>query len=196
MSSVADASRRANNAGMTARVRSVHRSPNHTIAKPASEAIRLVPGLGVEGDAHFGATVMHRYDRSRDPQRPNLRQVHLIQSELLDELAGKGFSVAPGQMGENVSTAGIDVLSLSRGTRLRLGAEALIEVTGTRNPCRLIDEASQPGVMAATLEKRADGTILRKTGVMAVILEGGEVRAGDAITVDWLPAEHVPLEPV
>ncbi len=181
---------------MTARILSVHRSQRHTIAKPACEVIRLVPGAGVEGDAHFGATVMHRYDRQRDPERPNLRQVHLIQSELLEELSEKGFEVGAGQMGENISTAGIDVLALSRGTRLRLGAEALIEVTGTRNPCRLIDQATEAGVMAATLEKRADGTILRKTGVMAVILEGGVVRAGDAIAVEWTPAKYVPLEPV
>ncbi len=181
---------------MSAHILSVHRSAQHTISKPACDAIRLVPGLGVEGDAHFGATVMHRYDRSRDPQRPNLRQVHLIQSELLEELAGQGFAVSAGQIGENISTAGVDVLALSQGTRLRLGADALIEVTGLRNPCRLIDQATDPGVMAATLEKRADGTVLRKTGVMAVILTGGEVRAGDGIVVEWVPDKYVPLEPV
>lgn len=181
---------------MNASIIAVARDGRHHIAKPVCDAIRLVAGLGVEGDAHSGPTVMHRYDRKRNPDAPNLRQVHLIPAELLDELAGKGFAVAPGQMGENISTRGLDLIGLSRGTVLRLGEQALIEVTGLRNPCSLIDKATQKGVMAATLEKREDGTLIRKSGIMAIILTGGEVRAGDSLTIHHTPALHVPLEPV
>lgn len=181
---------------MTALVAAVARDDRHRISKPLQDAIRLIAGYGVEGDAHAGVTVMHRYDRRKSPDAPNLRQVHLVHEELFAELAAKGFAVGPGAIGENVTTRGIDLLALSRGTRLRLGADAVIEITGLRNPCALIDQATQRGVMAATLEKRSDGTILRKTGVMAIVLEGGEVRPGDGVAVAFTPDSHVALEPV
>lgn len=174
----------------------VSRSGQHTISKPLAEVIRLIDGLGVEGDAHAGPTVMHRYDRNKNPDAPNLRQVHLMQAELFAELADKGFAVSPGQIGENVTTRGIDLITLSRGTRLQLGAEAMVEITGLRNPCSLIDKVTERGVMAATLEKRNDGTLIRKSGVMAIVLAGGDVRAGDTITVLPPAGPHVPLEPV
>lgn len=174
----------------------VARSGQHTISKPLADAIRLIAGLGVEGDAHAGVTVMHGYDRKKNPDAPNLRQVHLMQAELFAELADKGFAVSPGQIGENVTTQGIDLIALSRGTRLQLGAEAVVEITGLRNPCSLIDKVTAPGVMAATLEKRGDGTLIRKSGVMAIVLTGGDVRAGDTITVLPPAGPHVPLEPV
>lgn len=173
----------------------VARSGGHTMSKPVLEVITLVAGLGVEGDAHAGATVKHRSRVARDPSQPNLRQVHLIHEELHDELRVAGFGVAPGVMGENVTTRGVDLLGLPRGTLLHLGAGAVVEVTGLRNPCAQLD-GLEAGLMAASLERDADGELVRKAGVMGIVLAGGEVRAGDAIRVE-LPAEpHERLEPV
>ena len=149
----------------------------------------------MEGDAHAGTTVQHLSRIRRDPTQPNLRQVHLIHSELHDELAGKGFEVAPGQMGENVTTRGIDLLGLPAGTRLRLGDAAVVEVTGLRNPCKQLD-GIKPGLMEATLEREEDGELVRKAGVMGVVVAGGEVRPGDDIAVELPPEPHHPLRPV
>lgn len=166
----------------------------HNFAKPLRGAITLVAGIGVAGDVHSGPTVQ-RSRLARTPGAPNLRQVHLIHAELLDELAKAGFAVGPGRLGENVTTRGLDLLALPRGARLRLGASASLEVTGLRNPCWQIDSNIAPGAMAAVLDRAADGSLVRKTGVMAVVLAGGEVRAGDPIEVS-LPAERHPLKPV
>ncbi|MDX2167930.1 MAG: MOSC domain-containing protein [Deltaproteobacteria bacterium] len=163
--------------------------------KPSADAIRLLAGMGVEGDAHCGATVKHRSRVAQDPHQPNLRQVHLIHAELHDALAAAGFAVAAGQMGENVTTRGLDLLALPAGTRLRLGDAALVELTGLRNPCVQLD-GIQAGLMAATLDRAADGGLIRKAGVMAIVLAGGVVRAGDAICVALPPAPHRPLAPV
>ena len=170
------------------------RSGRHGPLKGNEDAITLVAGLGVEGDAHAGKTVQHLSRVRRDPAQPNLRQVHLIHSELHDELRERGFEVEPGQMGENVTTRGVDLLALPAGTRLRLGAEAELEVTGLRTPCKQLD-GIQAGLMEATLERSPDGSLVRKAGVMAVVLSGGEVRPGDGIEVE-LPASARPLEPV
>lgn len=172
----------------------VARDGAHRFSKPPCKAIRLVAGLGIEGDAHCGVTVQHRSRVAKDPSQPNLRQVHLIHAELLDELAARGFTVPPGAMGENVLTRGVPLLALSAGTRLRLGAEALVEVTGLRNPCLQLDRYA-PGLMKAVLDQAADGSLVRKAGVMAVVLAGGEVRAGDAIEA-VAPAEFRALAPV
>ncbi len=129
----------------------VHAAPAHSFSKDSQDSIRLVEGLGVEGDAHLGRTVQHRSRVRRDPTQPNLRQVHLIHAELLDELAGLGFTVRPGDVGENITTRGVDLLALPRGTRLRLGASAVLEITGLRNPCRQLDTFT-PGLMRATLD--------------------------------------------
>jgi MOSC domain-containing protein YiiM len=169
-------------------------SPTHTFSKANAAVVRLQAGEGVAGDAHAGATVKHRSRVARDPTRPNLRQVHLIHSELFDELRGSGFSVSAGQMGENLTTRGIDLLGLPTGTRLRIGS-AVLEVTGLRNPCAQLDGLS-PGLMAAVLEKDAAGNVVRKAGVMAVVLQSGEVRPGDAIEVQLPPAPHAALAPV
>ena len=159
------------------------------------DTIRLIAGEGVEGDAHRGVTVQHRSRVRADPTQPNLRQVHLIQGELHDELVPLGFEVAPGVLGENVTTRGIDLLALPRGTVLRLGAEATVEVTGLRNPCSQI-ETFQAGLLKAVLDRAPDGAMIRKSGIMGIVLVGGDVRPGDAITVS-LPAEpHEPLERV
>ncbi len=170
-------------------------SARHSLVKPPRDRIRLVAGLGVEGDVHAGATVKHRSRVAKDPARPNLRQVHLIHAELHDELREAGFEVSPGQMGENVTTRGIDLLGLPRGTRLRLGETAVVEVTGLRNPCRQLD-GIQPGLMQATLVRDRDGKLIRKAGVMSIVVEGGEVRAGDPIVIERPVGPPRPLEPV
>jgi MOSC domain-containing protein YiiM len=165
------------------------------MSKPAAGAIRLLAGLGVEGDAHAGTTVKHRSRVAQDPHAPNLRQVHLLQSELFDEVARQGFTVKPGELGENVTTAGIDLLSLPRGTVLRLGATASVEITGLRNPCRQID-ALQEGLMEAVLERKPERGLVRKAGIMSVVITSGEIRAGDAITITLPPLPHEALKPV
>jgi MOSC domain-containing protein YiiM len=165
------------------------------MTKVGQREIRLIAGLGVAGDAHAGATVKHRSRVARDPSQPNLRQVHLIHHELHQELQARGFRVSPGQMGENVTTEGIDLLALPTGARLQLGDEAVVELTGLRNPCTQLD-GIQPGLMAAVLDRDPEGQLVRKAGVMATVVTGGVVRAGDPIRV-MLPAEpHVKLEPV
>lgn len=168
----------------------------HRFAKQKRERLQIVAGVGVAGDAHAGAKVQHRSRIARDATAPNLRQVHLIHAELFAEVAALGFVVSPGQIGENVTTQGIDLLGLSRGTRLRLGSAALIEITGLRNPCRQIDENIAPGAMAAMLDRTPDGDLIRKAGVMAVALESGSVRQGDAIAIVWRPRTFAALEPV
>jgi MOSC domain-containing protein YiiM len=173
----------------------VCRVGRHQLSKGPVEAVRLVAGLGVEGDAHAGRTVQHRSRVRRDPTQPNLRQVHLIHGELHDELRARGFAVAPGDMGENVTTRGVDLLALPVGTRLTLGHEAVVEVTGLRNPCTQLD-GFQQGLMGAVLDRDADGNLVRRSGVMGVVLEGGEVRPGDAVVVELPPAPHQPLAPV
>jgi MOSC domain-containing protein YiiM len=180
---------------MAGTVIAVARSATHTMSKPAASSIRLLAGLGVEGDAHQGERVKHRSRVARDPTQPNLRQVHLIHRELFDELRALGFALAPGQMGENVTTAGVDLLGLPAGTRLRLGEAAVVEVTGLRNPCAQLDRL-QPGLMKATLDRDAEGNLVRKAGIMAVVLAGGEVSPGDAIAVELPPQPHTPLAPV
>lgn len=170
-------------------------SPEHGVDKRNAPSIRLRAGLGVEGDAHAGVTVKHRSRRARHPDAPNLRQVHLIHAELHTELRQAGFAVEPGRMGENVTTCGVDLLGLPAGTRLRLGGEAVVEVTGLRNPCAQLDDI-QKGLMAATLARDADGGLVRKAGVMAVVVHGGEVCPGDPIQVELPPEPHRRLEPV
>lgn len=167
----------------------------HRFSKQPCNSITLLADLGVEGDAHAGVTVQHLSRVAKDPRQPNLRQVHLIHAELLGELAAKGFAVEPGQLGENVTTRGLDLLGLSAGTRLRLGAEAVIEITGLRNPCRQIDDLAK-GLMAATLDKADDGSLIRKAGVMATVVTGGVVEVGDGIVLESVPLVFEMLGPV
>lgn len=173
----------------------VSRSASHTMVKPNQESIHLRCGLGVEGDAHFGETVKHRSRVRRDPSQPNLRQVHLIHEELYDELREAGFTVVPGQMGENVTTRGVKLLGLPARTRLHLGKGAVVEVTGLRNPCVQLDRL-QPGLMAAALGRDEKGGLIRKTGVMSIVVVDGEVQPGDPIRVELPPEPHRPLVPV
>ncbi|MFF4650092.1 MOSC domain-containing protein [Streptomyces sp. NPDC001380] len=167
----------------------------HAFSKPSRDRIRLLAGLGVEGDAHLGTTVQHRSRVARDPSQPNLRQVHLLHAELHAELREAGFDVPPGGMGENVTTRGVDLLALPAGTRLRLGADAVVEVTGLRNPCPQID-GYRPGLLRAVLGRDERGRPVRRAGVMAVVLAGGEVRPGDPVAVELPPEPHRPLAPV
>ena len=183
-------------AGKPAVVVAVSRDPEHRMSKVNEPRIRLLEGLGVEGDAHLGRTVQHRSRVARDPTEPNLRQVHLIHEELHDELRGRGFAVvAPGVMGENVTTRGVDLLGLPTGTRLTLGGAAVVEITGLRNPCVQLD-GLQPGLMSAVLDRDEDGKLIRRSGVMGIVLTGGDVSPGDPIAVELPPPPHRPLEKV
>lgn len=180
---------------MTGIVTSVSRSSKHEFAKPIQVSIRLLAGLGVKGDAHLGTAVQHRSRVARDPSQPNLRQVHLIHAELHDELRAKGFAVAAGEMGENITTRGIKLLDLPTGATLHIGDSAIVEVTGLRNPCLQLDHF-QPGLMAAVLNKDEEGKLIRKAGIMGIVLVGGEVRPDDCIRVELPPPPHHPLLPV
>jgi MOSC domain-containing protein YiiM len=180
---------------VTGAVIAVSRSATHTMSKPNRSGIRLEAGLGVADDAHRGVTVKHRSRVARDPNQPNLRQVHLIHAELFAELEASGFVIEAGQMGENVTTRGVDLLALPTGARLRLGADAVVEVTGLRNPCVQLDGIAK-GLMAATLARDATGALVRKAGIMGVVIAGGDVRPGDAIEIELPPAPHRALGPV
>jgi len=163
--------------------------------KVSQSTVRVIAGLGVEHDAHAGTTVQHRSRVAKDPTQPNLRQVHLIHAELIDELREQGFAVSAGAMGENITTRGIDLLALPQGALLHVGANAVIEVTGLRNPCIQLDKF-QPGLMQATLGRDDEGRLIRKTGVMAVVRAGGAVRADDPIRVTVPDGPLKALKPV
>lgn len=177
------------------RVTAVSSSATHTFGKVSLPGIRLLAGLGVEGDAHLGVTVKHRSRVAQDPTQPNLRQVHLIQAELHDELRVAGFSVAAGELGENVTTRDVDLLGLPVGALLRLGEEAVVEVTGLRNPCVQI-EVFQTGLLKQVVGRDEAGELVRRAGVMGVVVAGGEVRPGDAIGVELPPPPHRRLDRV
>src|SRR3979490_2898063 len=167
----------------------------HHFSKTPGLCIRLLTGLGVDGDGHMGATVKHRSDVRKAPALPNLRQVHLIHAELFCELRGRGFVIRPGELGENITTSGIDLLSLPAATRLHLGSIAVVESTGLRDPCIQLDKFRQ-GLTAATLDRDADGNLIRKTGIMSIVVAEGDVRPGDAIRVEMPTEPHRPLQPV
>jgi len=180
---------------MEGTVEAVHMSATHTLMKPDQPSIRLLAGLGAEGDAHMGVTVKHRSRVARAPSQPNLRQVHLIHAELHDELRARGFAVRAGEMGENITTRGIDLLRLPVGARLHLGTGAVVVITGLRNPCTQLDRL-QPGLMAAVLDRDMQGNLVRKAGVMGVVVTDGEVRPADPIRVELPPEPHQTLAPV
>lgn len=171
-------------------VHAVARDKSHRFSKSPALSIRLLPGLGVEGDAHAGTTVKHRSRVARDPTAPNLRQVHLLHQELLAEL-----DIPPGALGENITTSGLDLLALPEATILALGPTATIQITGLRNPCAQIDRY-RPGLLKSLLTHAPDGTLIRKSGIMAIVLTGGDIHPGDPITVTLPPGEHRPLQVV
>jgi MOSC domain-containing protein YiiM len=180
---------------MSGIVTAVSSNDRYSFTKPNRPAIVLLAGLGVEGDVHAGVTVKHRSRIAQDPTQPNLRQVHLIHEELFAEVGDAGYRVAPGELGENITTRGIDLLGLPTGALLRIGDEAVVEVTGLRNPCRQID-AFQDGLLKQVVGRDAAGNIVRKAGIMSVVLVGGTVRPSDPIAVRLPDGPHRPLERV
>ena len=179
----------------SAQVTAVSRSGSHSFSKPTCASIHLIEGLGVEGDAHSGETVKHRSRVAKDPSQPNLRQVHLIHSELHDELIEKGFNVAPGVMGENITTQGVDLLGLPRDSLLRIGDEAIIQITGLRNPCKQLDDY-QKGLLSAVLDKTPEDELIRKSGVMAIAIAGGTIKPDDSIKIKLPKKPYNKLERV
>jgi len=180
---------------MRGTVIAVSKSPSHSFSKPNQKSIKLLTGLGVEGDVHLGEKVQHRSRVAKDPNQPNLRQVHLIHAELHNELRERGFDVSAGQMGENITTRGINLLGLPPGTRLHIGKTAIVEVTGLRNPCYQLDDF-QAGLMKAVLDRDEQGNLIRKAGVMGIVLTDGEVYVNDDIRVELPPETHETLKPV
>lgn len=178
-----------------ARVVSLSKDDGHKFSKVVHDSIRLLEGLGVEGDAHCGTTVKHQSRVQADPTHPNLRQVHLIHLELIQELRNSGFKVGPGIMGENILTEGIDILSLPKNTILNIGTDASIKVTGLRNPCAQLGDY-QKGLTSAVLDKDESGALIRKSGIMAIVLKGGIVKKDDLISIELPPEPHQKLEPV
>jgi len=176
-------------------VSAVHRSPTHTLAKTSQDRIRLLTGLGVEDDAHLGKTVQHLSRIAKDANQPNLRQVHLIHAEIHDALRAIGFDISAGQMGENITTRGIDLLGLPTGTRLHIGESAIVEIKGHRNPCHQLDTI-QKGLMAATLDRDAGNNLIRKAGVMGIIVAEGNVEPLNPVRVELPPEPHNSLGPV
>lgn len=174
---------------------SVSKSNSHTFHKYQHDRIVLLESQGVEGDAHMGETVKHRSRVAKNPTQPNLRQVHLIHSELFEELRTNGFEVSPGQMGENITTQDIDLLELPRDTVLSIGETAKVRITGLRNPCKQIDSIKQ-GLMSAVLDRDEEGNLVRKAGVMGVVVVGGEIKVGDEIIIELPPLPHKKLERV
>lgn len=175
----------------TPKVLALSKSKTYNFSKDNCDKIKLLKGLGVEGDIHMGKTVKHRSRVRRDPNQPNLRQVHLMHSELFDELKQKGFDVKPGDIGENITTSGIALLELPRDTILEIGT-AKIQVTGLRNPCSQLDKFQQ-GLMNAVLDKDEEGNLIRKSGIMGIVLEGGEINIGDEIVVKFPETPHIKL---
>ena len=173
---------------LAGKVLTVSRSSEHGFAKALEPHITLLAGLGVEGDAHAGTTVQHLYRKRLDPRAPNLAQVHFLQSELFDELSAKGFAIEPGIMGENVLTAGLDLINLPTGTIFRIGPQAVVEISGIRHPCKQIDDSVAKGLTNALIDRDADGAVVRKAGIMGVVVTGGVVTPGDTIAVT-LPAK-------
>ncbi len=180
---------------LVGRVVAVHRSSDHTFSKEQQPSVTLLAGFGVEGDAHSGPRVKHRSRVARDPEQPNLRQVHLAASELFAEVAEQGFTVEPGQLGENVTTEGLDLITLPVGSTLRLGEDAIVCLTGLRNPCVQIDAFAE-GLQGAMLGRDEDGKLVRKTGVMSVVVRGGDVAPGDRIEVRFPAGDAVPMQKI
>jgi MOSC domain-containing protein YiiM len=176
-------------------VKSVSKSSSHTFSKYNCKKIVLLKGLGVDGDAHLGKTVKHRSRVAHDPTQPNLRQIHLIHSELFDELKEKGFDLQDGQIGENITTKGIELLNLPKDTVLNIGKTAKIMITGLRNPCKQLDSLKQ-GLMKAVLDKDENGNLIRKAGIMGIVLEGGEVEIGDVIKIELPKKPYTKLDRV
>ncbi|MDQ0931737.1 MOSC domain-containing protein [Streptomyces turgidiscabies] len=180
---------------MSGTVVAVSSNGGYSFSKPNRDSVRLLAGLGVEGDVHAGTTVKHRSRMAKDPTQPNLRQVHLVHEELLAEVGEQGFEVAPGELGENITTRGVDLLALPVGTLLHIGDDVVLTVTGLRNPCLQID-GFQDGLLKQVVGRDGSGNVVRKAGIMSVVTEGGEVRPGDTVKVELPSGPHQALRPV
>lgn len=180
---------------MSGHVISVHKSKTHSFSKKPETSLNLLQSLGIEGDSHMGATVKHRSRVAADPNQPNLRQVHLLHIEMIDEICRKGLAIKPGDVGENITTHGIDLLALPRHTRLHIGSHVILNITGLRNPCSQLDNFL-PGLTHAFLDKSDDGQLIRKAGIMAIVLEGGIVFQGDEIRIELPSKPHLTLNRV
>lgn len=165
----------------------------HRFVKTPALEIHLVAGLGVEGDAHFGATSQHRYDKRYAPSKPNLRQLHMIDAATYQLLRADGFDVHPGDLGENVTTAGIDFTDMSAGTIVKIGQHAQLELTGLRQACVLIDK-HLPGLRLAVERQGSGKKKFVRGGVMSRVLRDGVIRPGDAITLTHIPQIHTPMK--
>ena len=180
---------------MSGEVLAVALSPSHSFSKAPQPSIHLLAGLGVQGDAHAGVPVQHLYKVRKNPQAPNLTQVHLLQSELFLELAQQGIALSPGEMGENITTVDIDLLALPEATHLHLGERAVVELTGLRTPCTQMDKL-RPGLMKACTLRGPRGQVIRKAGIMGIVLADGEVKPGDSLRIVLPPGVPRPLRPV
>lgn len=178
-----------------ASVVSLSTSPTHSMSKKKVTQVELIKGIGISGDAHAGKKVKHRSRVRQNPDQPNLRQVHLIHSELFEELSTKGFMIKAGEMGENITTKGIDLLALSKGCILSIGSDVKVEITGLRNPCDQLN-GLQEGLLNAVLDKDGNGKLIRKAGIMGVVLTSGIVKNGDKIIEFYQPEKHQALERV
>jgi MOSC domain-containing protein YiiM len=180
---------------MSGTVVAVSSNGGYSFSKPNRDSVRLLTGLGIEGDVHAGTTVKHRSRMAKDPTQPNLRQVHLVHEELFAEVGEQGFEVAPGELGENITTRGVDLLALPVGTLLHIGDDVVLTVTGLRNPCLQID-GFQDGLLKQVVGRDDSGNVVRKAGIMSVVTEGGEVCPGDTIKVELPGGPHQALRPV
>jgi len=190
---------RSSQADQVGTVVAVHRAPKYQFSKDTAPSIHLLAGLGVEGDAHLGATVKHRSRVAKDPNQPNLRQVHLVMSELLDEVRAAGHEIREGQLGENITTSGIDMVALPVGSVLRIGDDALVALTGLRNPCKQIRDVGDGVLKMMFVDGERygrPGEQVGRTGVMGVVLNAGEVKSGDAITVRYPAGPHTPMKKI
>ena len=177
------------------RVVSVSLSPKHSFSKTPAAEIRILADLGVEGDAHAGEQVQHLYRVRKNPNAPNLCQVHLISTEFLDELHTLGFPLQPGEIGENLAVRGINLLTLPVGALLRIGADVVLQITGLRDPCQKLNSLA-PGLMKACIARGSDGSVVRKAGVMSLAVTSGTIRPGDPILIELPPGEPLKMGPV
>jgi len=177
------------------KVHSLSSSAQHSFSKHTTHQVEVIKGIGIKGDAHAGVKVKHRSRVAKDPNQPNLRQIHLIHLELLKELVAKGYTVNPGDLGENITTEGISILNLPKDTILKIGENVAIQITGLRNPCHQIDKF-QKGLLKEVVGKNDAGDIIRMAGIMAIVLEGGMIKVNDEILVELPALPHQKLERV
>lgn len=155
-------------------------NPEPGLPKPVVDTVHLIENWGVEGDYHAGPLVRHRYLAKKDPTKPNMRQVLLMDAVVFADLAQNDIHIGPGMMGENITIEGLAVMQLAVGTRLAIGS-AVVEVTERRSPCYQLN-GIDPRLLKAVVTKQ-DGQAIFKAGIMTRILQGGWVRAGDLVKV-------------